>query len=238
MASKEEMLSRVRTALGRAGGRAPTPLPAYVPAAPAIDGDMVEAFCGRAEALGARVVSVGSADEIREYVSGLIIEGEHVRVGVSDGGSLGRCGLGEHLSARGHSVLRTLKEFAEGRGEADDDLMESYKRELITVKIGVTSADYAIADTGTLVLISGGEQHRLLSLVPPVHVCLLDASRVVANLDDLLAVAYKEHYSKKTPPLAMTFITGPSRTADIELSLTLGVHGPRELHVLIFDTPL
>ncbi len=236
MASKEEMLARIRTALGRADGPAPAPLPAYAHVAtPAIDGDVVELFCNRAEALGARVARAQSADEVKEYVARVIADVGRAKVAVSDGELLGRCGLGEYLSARGHDVLRTLREFADDRSEARDPLMERYKRELVTADIGVTSADYAIADTGTLVLVSGGEQHRLMSLVPPVHVCLLDPARIVANLPGFLALAGQRHYSTKKAPLATTFITGPSRTADIELSLTLGVHGPRQLHVLLIE---
>ena len=75
----------------------------------------------------------------------------------------------------------------------------------------------------------------MISLVPPVHVCLLDPARIVANLGGLIALAHREFYSGDTPPLAMTFITGPSRTADIELTLALGVHGPRELHFVLLD---
>jgi L-lactate dehydrogenase complex protein LldG len=114
--------------------------------------------------------------------------------------------------------------------------MESYKRELVKVNIGVTSADYAIAETGTLVLVSGGEQHRLISLVPPVHVCLLEETRIIESLPVFLALAGQKYYSTESAPLATTFITGPSRTADIELSLTLGVHGPRELHTLLIGS--
>jgi L-lactate dehydrogenase complex protein LldG len=162
----------------------------------------------------------------------LIVKGERTKLALSDGELTRWSGLGEYFSAQGHDILHTLREYTEGRSDAGD-LMESYKQELVQVNIGVTSADYAIADTGTLVLVSGGEQHRLMSLVPPVHVCLLEEDRVVASLPDFLALAGQKYYSSRSAPLTTTFITGPSRTADIELSLTLGVHGPRELHTLL-----
>jgi L-lactate utilization protein LutC len=153
--------------------------------------------------------------------------------------------LSEWLTTRGAKVVAPLKEFASsgeaGLGWKATDraadgraLIEAYKRALMSADIGLTTADYAIADTGTLVLVSGSEQHRLVSLVPPVHVCLIDSGRIVARLPDLLARA-AERFRSAIPPQAMTFITGPSRTADIELSLTLGVHGPRELHVLLYQ---
>jgi L-lactate utilization protein LutC len=144
-----------------------------------------------------------------------------------------------------------------GANGSTTGLMESYKLSLFDASVGITTADYAIADTGTLVLLSSkstndtgssksqindagtsgpradGEQHRLISLVPPVHVCLLDRKRIVANLTELLTVVHRDYYSKGGAPLAMTFISGPSRTADIELTLTRGVHGPRQVHVLL-----
>ncbi|HEY7912972.1 MAG TPA: lactate utilization protein [Blastocatellia bacterium] len=236
MATKEDMLARIRRALGRAEGNAPEPLPAYVDAcSPARDGDLVELFCKQSRALGAQVARVRSADEIKEYIAGLAAEGEQTKLALSDGELTRWSGLGEYFSAQGIDVLHTLGEYAEGRGHAGD-LMESYKRELVKVNIGVTSADYAIAETGTLVLVSGGEQHRLFSLVPPVHVCLLEETRIIESLPVFLALAGQKYYSTESAPLATTFITGPSRTADIELSLTLGVHGPRELHTLLIGS--
>jgi L-lactate dehydrogenase complex protein LldG len=166
------------------------------------------------------------------------MENAAATVAVSDAPVLAETGLRDHLESKDVGVVPTLKEFAsnmaaESRG--GDDLVESYKNALMRAAVGVTSADYAIADTGTLVLITGGEQHRLISLVPPVHVCLLAADRILRTLADLIKVANVK-YSSGVPPRAMTFITGPSRTADIELSLTLGVHGPRELHVLLYQS--
>ena len=81
-----------------------------------------------------------------------------------------------------------------------------------------------------LALISGGERHRLISLVPPVHVCILDPRRILPSLADLLAA-----YGPQGLPRALTFITGPSRTADIELTITVGIHGPRALHVVLYQ---
>ena len=95
--------------------------------------------------------------------------------------------------------------------------------------VGITSAQAAIAETGTLVLDSAHERHRLVSLVPPVHIAIVDASTIYATLGETLAMLQN---GKELSP-AVTFITGPSRTADIELTLTIGVHGPQELYVII-----
>lgn len=266
MADKQEMLARIRAALGRDESTlAPAALPAFsfrsVAQTPE---ETINRFCSELEKVSGRVSRIDSPAAIKNYLENLIAKDAPASVAVSDAEALGDIGLREWLKACGASVTPTLREFAQADAHESDlqaatraidtTLIESYKRALMDVQIGVTAADYAIADTGTLVLVSqprrsgdqslpgerkaerpAGEQHRLISLVPPVHVCLLDSSRIVVSLADLMELARAEFYSGDRPPLAMTFITGPSRTADIELSLTLGVHGPRELHVLLYE---
>lgn len=95
--------------------------------------------------------------------------------------------------------------------------------------VGITSVQAAIAETGTLVLDSTRERHRLVSLVPPVHIAIVKAATIYATLGETLSMLQS---GKELSP-AITFITGPSRTADIELTLTIGVHGPQELYVII-----
>ena len=95
--------------------------------------------------------------------------------------------------------------------------------------VGISTAQAAIAETGTLILDSAHERHRLVSLVPPVHIAIINASRICETLAEALVLLRTE---KEISP-TVTFITGPSRTADIELTLTIGVHGPRELYVIV-----
>lgn len=101
--------------------------------------------------------------------------------------------------------------------------------EIFSFDVGITTAQTAIAETGTLVLESVDERHRLVSLVPPVHIAIINASKIVPTLGEALTLLRK---GKEISP-AVTFITGPSRTADIELTLTIGVHGPQELYVIV-----
>jgi L-lactate dehydrogenase complex protein LldG len=101
--------------------------------------------------------------------------------------------------------------------------------EIFQFDVGITTAQAAIADTGTLVLDSAHERHRLVSLVPPVHIAIIDAAQIYGTLSEALNWLRS---NKEISP-AVTFITGPSRTADIELTLTIGVHGPQELYVII-----
>ena len=98
--------------------------------------------------------------------------------------------------------------------------------------VGISTAQAAIAETGTLILDSICERHRLVSLVPPVHIAIVNASTICDTLSDALALLRKD---KEISP-AVTFITGPSRTADIELTLAIGVHGPQELYVIVNAT--
>ena len=100
---------------------------------------------------------------------------------------------------------------------------------LFDCDLGITSAQWAIAETGTLVLESEKESSRLTSLIPTVHLCILKASQIRQTLGEILALTQSE--LSRT----MTFITGASRTSDIELTLAIGVHGPKELHVIVIN---
>jgi len=151
-------------------------------------------------------------------------------------------------------ALTALREIAEARGARRiavsdhpfarqlaggiaEDLIESDQRAaLLEADLGVTTAQWGVAETGTLVLESDSERHRLVSLLPPVHVAILDASAILSTLGALLSAVRREEQGGPAP--ALTLITGPSRTADIELTLVVGVHGPRELHVLLLRTDL
>jgi L-lactate dehydrogenase complex protein LldG len=101
--------------------------------------------------------------------------------------------------------------------------------ELERAAVGVTGALAGLADTGSLALLSGPGRGRLASLLPPVHIALLP----VARLYPTMAAFFAGHPGAALQGSNLVFISGPSRTADIEQVLTLGVHGPRELHVVL-----
>jgi L-lactate dehydrogenase complex protein LldG len=105
---------------------------------------------------------------------------------------------------------------------------------LENVPVCITGADAAVAESGSIALVSGPGRGRLASLLPPLHIALLPASRIVRSLPealDLLARTFGPTLFRDRSNVV--FVSGPSRTADIELSLTLGVHGPRAVHVVI-----
>jgi L-lactate dehydrogenase complex protein LldG len=101
--------------------------------------------------------------------------------------------------------------------------------EVFRFDVGISEAQLGIAETGTLLLDSSRERHRLVSLVPPVHIAIIKATQIVGTLGEALASLRRE---EKVSPI-VTLVTGPSRTADIELTLAIGVHGPQELFVII-----
>jgi len=99
--------------------------------------------------------------------------------------------------------------------------------------VGITTVETAIADTGTIVVYAKPGQSRLVSLLPTVHIALVRASQIVTRLGEAI-VRLEQEYGE-FPPSAVYFISGPSRSSDIENDLTIGVHGPAEVHVLIWD---
>jgi L-lactate dehydrogenase complex protein LldG len=128
-----------------------------------------------------------------------------------------------------------LKEFLERKGLKFASPDE--KEEVATVDIGITEADFAIADMGTLVLIANDRQPRSVSLIPPIHAAILRPNVIFRDIHHLFAFlsdSIAKVRSIEEITSCMTFITGPSKTADIELTLTLGVHGPKELFVLVY----
>jgi L-lactate dehydrogenase complex protein LldG len=102
--------------------------------------------------------------------------------------------------------------------------------------IGITLADYAISESGTIVLYNNKIQNRNCSLIVPIHIAILQKEKIVKSIFDIISTISKDYSSLDSInelSNCITLITGPSRTADIELILTLGVHGPKELYVLV-----
>jgi L-lactate dehydrogenase complex protein LldG len=102
-------------------------------------------------------------------------------------------------------------------------------REQAQAGIGVTGCDAAIAETGSLVLLSGAGTSRTVSLLPPIHVALVRPQQIVATM----AAYFAANAAGMAGASSCTIVTGPSRTADIELSLTIGVHGPGRLVFIV-----
>ena len=122
---------------------------------------------------------------------------------------------------------------AEGRFLGAEDRAARVQA-LEPVPICISGADAAIAESGTLVVMSGAGRGRLASLLPPIHLAILPADHIVRTLPNAFALLEAEWGEGVVRERSnITLITGPSRTADIEQSLTLGVHGPKEIHVVV-----
>ena len=114
---------------------------------------------------------------------------------------------------------------------------EELRQAFIDADMGITGANLAIAESGTLVLVTNEGNGRLVSSLPPIHVAVMGIEKLVESLEDAVPILKMLGSSATGQKLTSytTLITGPSRTADIEKQLTLGVHGPKELHIIFLD---
>jgi L-lactate dehydrogenase complex protein LldG len=114
---------------------------------------------------------------------------------------------------------------------------EQLIKKMSQAQIGITGVDYAIAETGTCVLVPRKGVSRLVSLLPPVHIAVVEEDQIYENLDDLFALRRLEFMQNRSNMGSyLSLITGPSRTADIEQTLVTGVHGPVEVHMIILKS--
>jgi len=109
--------------------------------------------------------------------------------------------------------------------------IEQLKEMVFTVDAGITAVAGAIADTGALILWPSEKEPRLMSIVPPIHIAVLKADFIHNSLSEVMQ---KENWPAKMPTNVL-LVSGPSKTADIEMTLAFGVHGPKELIVLILE---
>jgi L-lactate dehydrogenase complex protein LldG len=212
MNSREAILGSIRAALGRAEGRAPAPLAAPALRIPLMDRNLyTQLFVQNLEKLSGRAFVVRGTAAVVPAIAELL---DGKRAVASNAPFLQTCGI----TALPHvqSGFTDRKALREACASAD---------------IGITSADYALAETGSFVMLSSPQEARLVSLLPPVHVAIIPRSRILANLDELLGVLPLPADQTSS----MVLITGPSRTADIEQILVRGVHGPGEVYAVIVE---
>lgn len=110
----------------------------------------------------------------------------------------------------------------------DERQRQDFRREVVASYIGITTADYLLADTASIVLLGGKGRARSVSLVPSIHVAVVPAGRMVGSYRRMLS-----SLDARVLPSNVTVVTGPSKTADIEATLVHGAHGPREMHLFV-----
>lgn len=202
--AKQRILSRLRSA--RTGSRLPreavSPLAAR--SRPSAD-ECVLRFVLEARALGVECFVESSVSGVHERLATLI-EGRRVLSWDST-----------HLP---YETGALVADALSGKAPRSAQAM---------AEVGVTGCDVAVAETGSLVLFAAPGRSRAVSLLPPVHVALVERRNVCFSMADLFEI-YRD---RLTGTAACTVITGPSRTADIELTLTLGIHGPGRVLVIV-----
>jgi L-lactate dehydrogenase complex protein LldG len=235
MATKETFLATVREALAK-GGQSPA-----IPA-PEIDviqnaADLRKGLAQKKDALLAQlqknavlqewnVVTVASEGEARDAIiaiakgldADLVVRTSHPIVE--------RLGLDEALAATSiESVLLAASSFNGDREQLQDIAARA--------NIGVTGVDYLIAETASASLVSREGMSRMASLLPPVHIAVAHIDQVMENLGDLLTLREAELADEDVPNWYLNLVSGPSKTADIEQTIVIGVHGPGEVHLVV-----
>lgn len=211
MSAREEILGRVRAGVGkddfaarRARAEALLAAPVRGPQ-PVLDGDLVQRFRAKAESLASSVDSVSTQSEAPQAVARYLAAG----------------GLGREAVLTGD--LATLDWAASG-------LEVAVRPAVDADKVGISGCFCAIAETGTLLLLSGAARPATVSLLPETHIALVPVARIVATMEDAFALLRAERGSV---PRALNFISGPSRTGDIEQTIVLGAHGPCRVHLIL-----
>jgi L-lactate utilization protein LutC len=156
-----------------------------------------------------------SADELVDKTVAFLRERKCRRVMLSDTPLLQKFEVGDQLDEQGFEARYWSGITADAAYDYD---------------AGVTEVDYAVAETGSLVIRHRPEHGRLLSLVPFVHVAVLDPKKIVPDLIDLFEILAKEGIGS-----GVTMISGPSKTADIEMNTVTGVHGPNVVRVFVLQ---
>ena len=246
MTDRARFFDTLRRSLGREQGPPPAPAPESALSRDAADvrataelirrharhnaGALVDELASAAEAAGWRVAACETHEEAGRYVADLARDVEARSVVRSDHPAVERLGIERALQGSGIEV-QTMALGDGGDAEREEERRENRGR-MIEAGIGLTGVDYAIAETGSCVIVARPGASRLVSLLPPVHVAVVELGQVLPSLDELFALL-RERFGAGDAESYMNIITGPSRSADIEYQLVTGVHGPGEVHMVI-----
>jgi L-lactate dehydrogenase complex protein LldG len=218
-ASRDAVLARVRKALGKARAEADTAAAnAYVAAhaqgpRPMMPADLVTRFATRAVDMASTVERIANADAIPAAVARYLDALELPEALAAQKSHRGVC-WPEFASLDWAGAGLTI----ESRPTVGDD------------RLGITGSFCAIAETGTLVFLSGATTPTATALLTDTHVAVVRADRVVSGMEEAFALVRAE---RGAMPRAMNMISGPSRTGDIEQTIVLGAHGPYRVHILL-----
>jgi len=214
-AARNKILSRIRKAQGRPDAPAQAELDAvqdYIarhPLAPrpTLGADIVAHFEAQAQRMSSTTERVARLADVPAAVA-------------------------RYLSAHSLPASAVCWEALSALDWAGAGLRVEYRRAADADLVGITGVFAAIAETGTLMMLSGPQSPASLHLLPETHLAVVPASRVVSHYEDAIARMREE---RGQPPRAMNLVSGPSRTGDIEQTIVLGAHGPYRVHLVIVE---
>ncbi len=222
MSSRTDILTRIRSSLNTAylpaasGATSPAPVP------PTFEEPLLDVFIEALLAVQGVIHVVADVDAARDLLLSEFRTRGVVQVLCWDPGRLSVPDLEGTLAHHGIELVKS--------GLSGADRQQEIQR-LSAIEIGLTGADVGLARTGSVVLHADSAQGRLASLMPPVHYVLLRSDQIYP---DLAAWITSDGADEAIAGSSNTvIITGPSRTGDIAQTLTLGAHGPKELHVIL-----
>jgi L-lactate dehydrogenase complex protein LldG len=227
-ADQGRVLDDIRRALGRSETVKPAPMEAFLETTAVEDGEeLLARFIREVTAVGGLVYRAQKGEELGALIAQICRAAAIPDVAVSGSSLLLEMNLAAQLAAHNLSVVESADFGPDDKGKLIARLADC--------GAGVTAVAYAIAETGTLVLTSDEEQALLVSLLPILHIAVIRPQQILAGLTDAVSELGGPRMSGAAPYRSATFITGPSRTSDVELTLSIGVHGPKELHLIILS---
>jgi L-lactate utilization protein LutC len=183
--------------------------------------ELASTFARELEEVGGKFLGILTPAEVTSRIVSLAGELGAKTVALGQGVTSDMDAIGEALERADFTIVRTLP--------VADTERAAMRSRVADAALGIAEADYAIASTGTLAVVSNANRPSSLTLLPPASLVIVQIDRVMPTLAAVLA--------KMGPAVVaanrLTLITGPSRTADIEKRIVLGVHGPKSLHVIV-----
>lgn len=140
--------------------------------------------------------------------------------------------LGIDVALSGTGIDLEVMAVNEEGAEAQERQRAEFRQKAIAADIGITGVDYAIAETGSCALLARKGVSRVVSLLPPAHIAVVESGQVLPSLDELFTLR-REDFMRGDLGSYMNLISGPSRSADIEYKIVTGVHGPGEVHMVL-----
>ncbi|MGD1104391.1 MAG: lactate utilization protein [Terriglobia bacterium] len=236
MTTREEILDCVRKALGRPNmGSVVTPLPpldltGVMP--PLAAEDYLAKFEAEWEKVAGVAHRVANMDELETAFQKILALAETQVVTLSGNPLLAELHIADRLTA----LNKFVTSWTAGAGDAGTNSLPDFNKASFAAGAGITGVDFVLAESGTLVLSSATEGVQVASLAPPIHIALYRRSQLVGSLDEVLSkLPISNSQDRPTAGRSVVFVTGTSRTADIEQILIRGVHGPREAHAILVE---